>query len=130
MNKTHRVDVAGLTRDLPIITVPSGVRLAVFNILGDIEMTKAAEWPKSLRGCPEPASSGAADMRHDPRQYAGAGEREKCSLAKRAARVVVDEVGPPGADDLFDLACDAALVSPPSSEAERPSVRIRPSEIA
>ena len=42
MNKTHRVDVAGLTRDLPIITVPSGVRLAVFNILGDIEMTKAA----------------------------------------------------------------------------------------
>jgi adenine phosphoribosyltransferase len=42
VNKTHRVDVAGLTRDLPIITVPSGVRLAVFNILGDIEMTKAA----------------------------------------------------------------------------------------
>ena len=42
MNRTHRVDVAGLTRDLPIITVPSGVRLAVFNILGDIEMTKAA----------------------------------------------------------------------------------------
>ncbi|MDQ6859029.1 MAG: adenine phosphoribosyltransferase [Chloroflexota bacterium] len=42
MNRTHRVEVAGLTRDLPIITVPSGVRLAVFNILGDIEMTKAA----------------------------------------------------------------------------------------
>jgi adenine/guanine phosphoribosyltransferase-like PRPP-binding protein len=42
MNRTHRVEVAGLSRDLPIITVPSGVRLAVFNILGDIEMTKAA----------------------------------------------------------------------------------------
>lgn len=42
MNKTHHVEVAGLGRDLPIITVPSGVRLAVFNILGDIEMTKAA----------------------------------------------------------------------------------------
>ncbi|MEP7004176.1 MAG: phosphoribosyltransferase family protein [Chloroflexota bacterium] len=42
MNRTHHVEVAGLTRDLPIITVPSGVRLAVFNILGDIEMTKAA----------------------------------------------------------------------------------------
>jgi adenine phosphoribosyltransferase len=42
MNKTHHVVVAGLSRDLPIITVPSGVRLAVFNILGDIEMTKAA----------------------------------------------------------------------------------------
>ncbi|HAF09574.1 MAG TPA: adenine phosphoribosyltransferase [Chloroflexi bacterium] len=42
MNRTHHVEVAGLSRDLPIITVPSGVRLAVFNILGDIEMTKAA----------------------------------------------------------------------------------------
>jgi len=41
-NKTHHVEVAGLSRDLPIITVPSGVRLAIFNILGDIEMTKAA----------------------------------------------------------------------------------------
>jgi adenine phosphoribosyltransferase len=40
--KTYRVEVAGLTRDLPIITVPSGVRLAVFNILGDIAMTKSA----------------------------------------------------------------------------------------
>jgi adenine phosphoribosyltransferase len=42
MNRTHHVEVAGLSRDLPIITVPSGVRLAIFNILGDIEMTKAA----------------------------------------------------------------------------------------
>jgi adenine phosphoribosyltransferase len=42
MNKTHHVEIVGLQRDLPIITVPSGVRLAVFNILGDIEMTKAA----------------------------------------------------------------------------------------
>jgi adenine phosphoribosyltransferase len=42
MTKTHHVEVVGLQRDLPIITVPSGVRLAVFNILGDIEMTKAA----------------------------------------------------------------------------------------
>jgi len=42
MNKTHHIEVAGLTRDLPIITVPSGVRLAVFNMLGDIEMTQAA----------------------------------------------------------------------------------------
>ena len=42
MNRTHRIEVAGLIRELPIITVPSGVRLAIFNILGDIEMTKAA----------------------------------------------------------------------------------------
>jgi adenine phosphoribosyltransferase len=42
MNKTHHVEVVGLQRELPIITVPSGVRLAVFNMLGDIEMTKIA----------------------------------------------------------------------------------------
>ena len=42
MNKTYSVQIAGLSRDLPIITVPRGVRLAVFNILGDIEITKAA----------------------------------------------------------------------------------------
>ncbi len=42
MNRSHSVTVAGLQRELPIIPVPSGVRLAVFNILGDIEMTKAA----------------------------------------------------------------------------------------
>ncbi|HEY8730602.1 MAG TPA: phosphoribosyltransferase family protein [Candidatus Limnocylindria bacterium] len=41
-NRTHHVEVVGLGRDLPIITVPGGVRLAVFNILGDIELTKAA----------------------------------------------------------------------------------------
>ena len=41
-NKTHHIEIVGLQRDLPIITVPSGVRLAVFNMLGDIEMTKAA----------------------------------------------------------------------------------------
>ena len=40
--RTHHVEIAGLGRDLPIITVPSGVRLAVFNILGDIEVTKAS----------------------------------------------------------------------------------------
>ena len=40
--RTHHVEIAGLGRDLPIITVPSGVRLAVFNILGDIALTKAS----------------------------------------------------------------------------------------
>jgi len=37
--RTHHVEIAGLGRDLPIITVPSGVRLAVFSILGDIALT-------------------------------------------------------------------------------------------
>jgi adenine phosphoribosyltransferase len=53
VSKTLRVEVAGLTRDLPIITVPSGVRLAVFNILGDIEMTKAAGKALAARLAPQ-----------------------------------------------------------------------------
>ena len=40
--RTYHVEVAGLARELPIIRVGSGAHIAVFNILGDIEMTKAA----------------------------------------------------------------------------------------
>ncbi len=40
--RTYHVEVAGLVRELPIIRVASGAHIAVFNILGDIEMTKAA----------------------------------------------------------------------------------------
>ena len=42
MSRIYHVEVAGLARDLPVIQIASGVRIAVFNILGDIEMTKAA----------------------------------------------------------------------------------------
>ena len=40
--RTFPVEVAGLRRELPIIQVVTGVHIAVFNILGDIEMTKVA----------------------------------------------------------------------------------------
>ena len=39
--QTHRVEVAGLTRDLPLFEVAPGVRIAVFNLLGDAEVVKA-----------------------------------------------------------------------------------------
>jgi len=42
VSRVYHVEVAGLARDLPVIQIASGVRIAVFNILGDIEMTKAA----------------------------------------------------------------------------------------
>lgn len=39
---THTVQVAGLTRDLPLFEVAPGVRIAVLNILGDTELVQAA----------------------------------------------------------------------------------------
>jgi adenine/guanine phosphoribosyltransferase-like PRPP-binding protein len=40
--ETYRVAVCGLTRELPLFEVAPGVRIAVFNILGDVELTRAA----------------------------------------------------------------------------------------
>lgn len=37
----HTVEVAGLKRDLPIIQVAPGVRIAVINVLGDTELVQA-----------------------------------------------------------------------------------------
>ena len=39
---TYTVDVAGVTRDLPLFEVAPGVRIAVFNLLGDSEIVVAA----------------------------------------------------------------------------------------
>src|SRR5258708_3885541 len=39
---THRVEVAGLTRDFPLFEVAPGVRIAIVNILGDNELVEAA----------------------------------------------------------------------------------------
>jgi len=37
----HSVEIAGLKRDLPVIQVAPGVRIAVLNILGDTELVQA-----------------------------------------------------------------------------------------
>ena len=40
--RTYHVEICGLGRDLPLFEVAPGVRIAVFNILGDVEITRAA----------------------------------------------------------------------------------------
>lgn len=39
---THTVEVAGLTRHFPLFEVAPGVRIAVFNMLGDTYVVKAS----------------------------------------------------------------------------------------
>ncbi len=40
--QTHAVKIAGLTRELPLFQVAPGVRIAIFNMLGDTEVVQAA----------------------------------------------------------------------------------------
>jgi len=40
--ETYPVVVAGVRRDLPLFEVKPGLRIAVLNILGDVELTEAA----------------------------------------------------------------------------------------
>lgn len=40
--ETYTVDVAGVTRDLPLFEVAPGIRIAILNILGDTELVRAA----------------------------------------------------------------------------------------
>ncbi len=42
MRETYTVEIAGLTRHLPLFEVVSGVRIAIFNMLGDTYVVKAA----------------------------------------------------------------------------------------
>ena len=41
-NGHYVVDVAGLRRELPLLEIQPGLRIALLNILGDIELTQAA----------------------------------------------------------------------------------------
>lgn len=45
----YRVEVAGLIRDLPLFAVAPGVRIAIVNILGDVELVKAAAKELALK---------------------------------------------------------------------------------
>lgn len=40
--KTHRIQIGDVVRELPVVEVASGVSLALFNMLGDTEVTEAA----------------------------------------------------------------------------------------
>src|SRR5258706_15503748 len=46
---TYTVEVAGLTRELPLFEVAPGVQIAVLNILGDTELAKAAAFELALK---------------------------------------------------------------------------------
>lgn len=39
--QTHPIEIAGIQRELPIFEVAPGVRIAVLNILGDVELVEA-----------------------------------------------------------------------------------------
>jgi adenine phosphoribosyltransferase len=47
--ETYRVEVAGLTRDLPLFEIAPGVRIAVLNILGDTRFVQATARELALR---------------------------------------------------------------------------------
>jgi adenine/guanine phosphoribosyltransferase-like PRPP-binding protein len=40
--ETHRVEIEGVTRDLPLFEVQPGVRIPILNLLGDTEVVEAA----------------------------------------------------------------------------------------
>lgn len=52
--ETYTVEVAGLTRHFPLFEVAPGVRIAIFNMLGDTYVVKAAAaaLAENLRGTP------------------------------------------------------------------------------
>jgi adenine phosphoribosyltransferase len=47
--ESYRVEVAGVTRDLPLFEVAPGVRIAILNILGDTELVQAAARELALK---------------------------------------------------------------------------------
>ena len=47
---TYTVEVAGLTRHFPLFEVAPGVRIAIFNMLGDTFVVKAAAAALASRG--------------------------------------------------------------------------------
>ncbi|PJF42960.1 MAG: adenine phosphoribosyltransferase [Candidatus Thermofonsia Clade 1 bacterium] len=47
--ETYHVEVAGVARDLPLFEVAKGVRIAIVNILGDVELVKKAARELALR---------------------------------------------------------------------------------
>jgi len=54
--ETYQVEVAGITRDLPLFEVAPGLRIAVLNILGDTELVQA---------CARALSDALASADHD-----------------------------------------------------------------
>jgi adenine phosphoribosyltransferase len=68
--QTHTVKIAGLTRELPLFQVAPGMRIAIFNILGDTEIVQAAAKALAKRLPKESQTLITAEAKSIPLAYA------------------------------------------------------------
>ncbi len=68
--QTHTVKLAGLTRALPLFEVAPGVRIAIFNMLGDTEIIQAASKELAKRLPKETEVLVTAEAKSIPLAYA------------------------------------------------------------
>ncbi len=77
VRETYKVTVGGVTRRLPLFEVASGVRIAILNILGDVELTRAAARALAEKlAPPAPEVLVTAEAKSIPLAYALAAEME------------------------------------------------------
>jgi len=74
--KTHPVKIAGLNRDLQLFEVAPGVRIAIFNMLGDTEIVQAAAKALARRLPKETQTLVTAEAKSIPLAYALSVESE------------------------------------------------------
>jgi adenine/guanine phosphoribosyltransferase-like PRPP-binding protein len=73
----YRVELSGLVRELPLFEVAPGLRVAVFNMLGDVEITRVAARELSSRLRPlNPELIVTAEAKSIPLAYEIAGRME------------------------------------------------------
>ena len=68
--ETYPIDIAGIRRELRLMEVAPGVRIAVLNILGDTELTEAAARALAPRVPPETQVLVTAEAKSIPLVYA------------------------------------------------------------
>ncbi|HJW83834.1 MAG TPA: phosphoribosyltransferase family protein, partial [Anaerolineae bacterium] len=68
--QTHTVKIAGLTRELPLFEVAPGLRIAIFNMLGDTEIVQVAAKALTKRLPKEAQSLVTAEAKSIPLCYA------------------------------------------------------------
>ncbi|HLF25970.1 MAG TPA: phosphoribosyltransferase family protein [Anaerolineae bacterium] len=74
--KTHTVKIAGLNRELSLFEVAPGVRIAIFNMLGDTEIVQAAAKALARRIPPEAEVLVTAEAKSIPLAHALAVESQ------------------------------------------------------
>ncbi len=70
LRQTYTVKLAGLVRELPLFEVAPGVRIAIFNMLGDTEIVRAAAKELSRRLPREAQALVTAETKSIPLAYA------------------------------------------------------------